>query len=226
MKRIGWMAVVMAMFAVGCSTVPARVPAGAGLTPRVGKTATIAWDAPTNNTDGTVLDDLAGYKLFRGSASSNYTTVIDVGNVTNYTVSLPDPLTKWDSTNYAITYNQSSWKATLPLASYYSNAVWYFAATAYNTSTNESDYSEELRLQVASSSNLTYRAAWGLTWASATNAIPVTVSAAGVTIGGNKSAFPRTTLYVNYGILGGADFSYQILIQNQKPRSPTGITGK
>ena len=33
----------------------------------------LRWDNPTNNTDGTVLTDLAGVRVVYGTASSNYT---------------------------------------------------------------------------------------------------------------------------------------------------------
>ena len=46
----------------------------------------LIWDAPTNNADGTVLTDLAGYQLGRGTSSSNYTSTQAVGVVTNLMV--------------------------------------------------------------------------------------------------------------------------------------------
>jgi len=69
---------------------------------------TIAWDA---NTEA----DLAGYKIYYGTGSRNYTTSEDVGNATSYTITNLDE---------GVTY--------------------YFAAKAYDTSQNESDYSAEL----------------------------------------------------------------------------------
>src|SRR3989304_692130 len=68
----------------------------------------LSWDPPTTNADGTTLTDLAGYKVYYGTASGNYSTVIDVANVTSYTV-----------TNLT------------------SNATYYFATTAYDASANE-----------------------------------------------------------------------------------------
>ena len=76
--------------------------------------ATLTWDAPTTNADGTALTDLAGYKVYYGTASGSYTTTIDAGNVTTYTVG-----------------NLFS-------------GTYYFAATAYDTSGNESSYSNEV----------------------------------------------------------------------------------
>jgi hypothetical protein len=75
---------------------------------------TMSWDPPTTNTDGTPLTDLAGYKVYFGITSQNYSHTMDVGNVTVYTVgNLTEGL------------------------------VYYFAVTAYDTSGNESEYSNE-----------------------------------------------------------------------------------
>lgn len=67
----------------------------------------LAWDPNSEN-------DLAGYKLHYGLASGSYSTTINVGNVTVYTVeNLPD-------------------------------GTYFFAVTAYDTSSNESGYSNEV----------------------------------------------------------------------------------
>ena len=77
--------------------------------------ATLSWDPPATNSDETALTDLAGYKIYYGTASGSYTDNIDVGNVTTYQLTdLTDGLT------------------------------YYFAVTAYDTSQNESDYSNEV----------------------------------------------------------------------------------
>lgn len=76
--------------------------------------ATLTWDAPTTNADGTPLTDLAGYKVYYGISSGNYTVSIDVGNVTTYKIDDLSP------------------------------GTYYFAVTAYDTSGNESDYSNEV----------------------------------------------------------------------------------
>lgn len=71
-------------------------------------TVTLAWDQ-------NVEVDLAGYKIYYGTASKAYEWFIDVGNVTTYTVlNLSDGVT------------------------------YYFAVTAYNTSQRESAYSNEV----------------------------------------------------------------------------------
>jgi hypothetical protein len=79
-------------------------------------TIILDWDAPTTNADGTALTDLVGYKIYYGTASRVYNHSIDVGNVTTYTLS---GLTK--------------------------GQTYYAAATAYDTSANESGYSDEFQ---------------------------------------------------------------------------------
>ena len=80
------------------------VPAGIGHSAQV----SLAWDANTE-------PNLAGYKVYYGTASHNYGSVLNVGKVTTYTVTgLTDGLT------------------------------YYFAATAYNTANLESATSGEV----------------------------------------------------------------------------------
>ena len=53
---------------------------------------TVSWQAPTQNVDGSVLTDLAGYRIHYGSASGSYTSTIQVANpgLTSYVIqSLP-----------------------------------------------------------------------------------------------------------------------------------------
>ncbi len=76
--------------------------------------ATLSWAAPTTNTDGTPLTDLAGYKIYYGTSPGNYTTSIDIGNVTTYTI-----------TNL-------------------STGTYYFTVTAYDSSGIESSYSNQV----------------------------------------------------------------------------------
>ncbi|MGB9700610.1 MAG: InlB B-repeat-containing protein [Thermodesulfobacteriota bacterium] len=65
--------------------------------------------------DPNTESDLAGYKVYYGTSSRNYGTPIDVGNVTTYTIG-----------NLA------------------AGQTYYIAVTAYDTSNNESDYSNEV----------------------------------------------------------------------------------
>jgi hypothetical protein len=77
------------------------------------RAATLSWNAPATNTDGTALTDLAGYKIHYGTSPGNYTTTINAGTVTTYVISNLAP------------------------------GTYYFAVTAYNTSGSESGYSNE-----------------------------------------------------------------------------------
>jgi len=103
---------------------------------------TLAWDPPTNNTDGTPLTDLAGYKIYYGTASLTYSNIVNVGLVTTAAVvNLPTGLT------------------------------YFFAATCYDTSSNESDFSAELVwTSLLSNVSLTVNSAQG-------GAVPGTVTA-------------------------------------------------
>ena len=75
---------------------------------------TLSWDAPTSNADGTPLTDLAGYKIYVSKVPGVYADPIDVGNVLTKTL-----------TNFC-------------------EGTYYFVATAYDTSGNESAYSNEV----------------------------------------------------------------------------------
>lgn len=72
----------------------------------------LAWDPNTES-------DLAGYKVYSGTASRNYTNVVTLGLVTTYTV-----------TNVAY------------------DITTFFAVTAYNTSGLESEFSNEVNALV------------------------------------------------------------------------------
>jgi hypothetical protein len=76
---------------------------------------TLNWNAPTQNTDGSPLMDLAGYKIFYGTDSGNYDHEIRLDNpgMTTYVVDnlVPD--------------------------------TYFFAAKSFNSSGMDSDYSSE-----------------------------------------------------------------------------------
>ena len=87
-------------------------------------TATLSWTAPTTNTDGTPLTDLAGFKVYYGTSAGSYSQSFDAGNVLSYTIS-----------------NLSS-------------GTYYFAATAYDTAGNESVYSNQVSRTILSQCTL------------------------------------------------------------------------
>jgi len=74
----------------------------------------VNWGAPTTSADGSPLNDLAGYRLYYGTKTSQYSNTIDVGNLQTYTV-----LGLVAGSNY------------------------YFAVSAYDTAGNESELSTE-----------------------------------------------------------------------------------
>lgn len=75
----------------------------------------LTWSAPATNRDSSELQDLAGYKLYYGTSSGNYTMSHDVGNQTSYT-----------------------------LQGLENGQTYYIAVTAYDTSGNESTFSAEV----------------------------------------------------------------------------------
>jgi len=80
----------------------------------------LAWDAPTTYTDGTTLNpatELASYKIYYGTASQTYTSVISILNPGTLTV---------------------SYSPTLLAGTY------YFAVTTVDNNGQESGYSNEV----------------------------------------------------------------------------------
>lgn len=57
--------------------------------------ATLSWTAPTQNTDGSSLTDLAGYRIYYGTSSTSLTQTVQVGNagVTTYVIENLSPAT-------------------------------------------------------------------------------------------------------------------------------------
>ena len=77
---------------------------------------TLAWEAPTQNSNGTPITGLAGYKIHYGTASQDYTQVVSVANpsLSRYVLdSLP-------------------------------SGTYYFAITAFNSQGIESPLSGEI----------------------------------------------------------------------------------
>jgi hypothetical protein len=82
--------------------------------------ATLSWNPPTTNVDGTPATDLAGYKVYYGTASGTYTQAVDAG----LTIT---PVTPTYTVTNLVTGN-----------------TYYFAVTAYDTSGIESGFSDEV----------------------------------------------------------------------------------
>jgi hypothetical protein len=105
MKTLSYTLFIFIFFVITLSTDPVR----AG-------TATLTWDP---NTEA----DLSGYRVYHGTESGNYSTIIDAGNVTEYTVNGLDD-----------------------------GKTYFFAVTAYDTSGNVSGYSNEVSKLIGASS--------------------------------------------------------------------------
>jgi len=109
--------------ATGSTTITATSSSVSGtttLTVTVGEVITLAWDAPTTNTDGSDLNpatDLSQYKIYYGTASLTYTTIVNVTNPGTATISKTFSL---------------------------SPGTYYFAVTAVDSSGLESSYSNEI----------------------------------------------------------------------------------
>src|SRR5437867_17501 len=100
--------------------------------------------------------DLAGYKLYYGTSSGSYQFSVDVGNLTSYT-----------------------------LSGLLEGRIYYFAATAYNSSLGESGFSNEVSKALADTTPPT---------------VSLTAPAAGATVAGTITVSASAT--DNVGIVG------------------------
>jgi hypothetical protein len=82
----------------------------------VDRSVSLAWDAPTTNTDGTPLTDLAGYKLHYGASPDVYSTTVTLGNSTSYVLNNLAPgtyyfvVTAVNSAGIESTFSNEAWK--------------------------------------------------------------------------------------------------------------------
>ena len=89
-------------------------------------TVILGWKPPTTDVSGTILTNLAGYKIYWGTSSRNYTNSVNVPICNG----CPSPIGTEDEYHC--------------LAQFQPGVTYYFAATAYNTSGAESGYSNEV----------------------------------------------------------------------------------
>lgn len=96
--------------------------------------AKLTWNPPIDNEDGTPLEDLAGYTIYWGTSSRNYThsQTVSVCAACPIPVGLEEEFT------------------CLPLLP---ETTYYFAVTAFNTKGNESGYSNEVSKTTAPATN-------------------------------------------------------------------------
>lgn len=103
----------------GTATISATSNAISGSTPITvtaagSGTIALAWDPATAYSDGSSITDLTGYRVYYGTAPGSYSSSIDVGNVTSYTIAKLSP------------------------------GVYYVVVTVRNLSGAESSYSNEV----------------------------------------------------------------------------------
>lgn len=90
------------------------------IVPEGDRNALLSWTPPTENTDGSPLVDLAGYRIYYGISPGSYSE----------SVNIPNPgLTSFMVEGLGI-------------------SEWYFVMTAYNTSGVESGYSPEVFVSI------------------------------------------------------------------------------
>lgn len=97
--------------------------------------AMLSWDPPTTNMDGTVVNDLAGYKIYWGISSGVYQNIVTAPICNN----CPVPVAG------------ATERSCVTLSP---GATYYFAVTAYDIDGNESDYSNEVSKTIATASLL------------------------------------------------------------------------
>lgn len=76
---------------------------------------TVSWDEVIQNSDGTPITDLQGYRIYYGTVPGNYDVVVDVRNEISHRI-----------------------------GGFVVGITYFFAVTAYDFSGNESEFSEEV----------------------------------------------------------------------------------
>ena len=109
--------------------------------------ATLTWDPPITNVDATPLTDLGGYKLYYGTGSGSYTVNVNIPcgilPCPGFASNPPSDLERQQKS--------TSHPTVIAISGLEDNRSWYFAATALDTSTNESGYSNEVAKFIPSS---------------------------------------------------------------------------
>ncbi|MEW6109464.1 MAG: fibronectin type III domain-containing protein [Nitrospirota bacterium] len=101
--------------------------------------ATLTWDAVSTRADGTPLNDLAGYKIYYGKSSRSYTEI-----AIKPIESTPALCRKVDDDSDGIP-DRTECKYTF---NNLSPGIYYFSVTAYDSSGNESIFSNEVSRKI------------------------------------------------------------------------------
>jgi hypothetical protein len=147
----------------------------------------------------------AGFVLYCGTSSGNYTTRIDVGNTTSYTIS--------NLTN---------------------GATYFCAVTAYDSAKHESLYSSQIQFTVPNSTPTAPLAPNGVTVSNGTSASSVTVNwtassgatsysvLRSTTLGSNGSSVAVTSSvsFIDTSITPGVLYFYSVVASNSAGNSP------
>jgi hypothetical protein len=113
----GWQSVDFQYTATGGSGGSSEMAADEG----TGKgTALVSWNPPTNNTDGSTITDLAGFKIYYGRFPGEYDQTITINN------------------SGLLSY----------LVENLASSDWFFVMTAFNKSGIESAYSAEMYKEI------------------------------------------------------------------------------
>ena len=84
MVKLASVLALAACVLVGCHQDPtglSTVSAGTSATSKGSGTAMLSWQAPTTNTDGAALTDLAGYRIYYGMNADDLTQTVQLTSV-------------------------------------------------------------------------------------------------------------------------------------------------
>jgi len=84
MVKLAGVLALAACVLVGCHQDPtglSTVSAGTSATNKGSGTAMLSWQAPTTNTDGAALTDLAGYRIYYGMNADDLTQTVQLTSV-------------------------------------------------------------------------------------------------------------------------------------------------
>jgi len=183
----------------------------------------LAWNLPTNNTDGTVLDDLAGVRVGIGSASRVYSTTNTFGAVTTGTVSVVGGSVAWEG-NYIVSAAPLTWTVAWPAITSLPGPTQYISALCYNTYGAESDWCDELTTSTPAPVATNYSVRWGLTASALSSTVNLGPNPVWSAV---RASYGRTTLYAECvaRLSDGTVVTNGsvVTLNNRKPSSPKSL---